>query len=71
VRPNEARPRSGDAAKESGRSYGLTWFEMICLGGGISIWIGYLISEFYFTLTVVIVMALAMIALLIEGIEIR
>lgn len=56
--------------KQDGR-YELSWFELVCFGGGIAVLIGYLISDFYFTLTVVMTMVLAIVALLVEAIEIH
>lgn len=71
ARSDEAPPRSEKRAKDGGRLYALSWFEVACFGGGIAIWISSLTSEFYFALTVMIVVALAVIALLVEGKKIR
>lgn len=70
-KPNRAITRSEGTVKKEDGQYEISRFEMVCFGGGIVILIGYLTSDFYFTLTVVIVMVLAVIALLIEAIEIR
>lgn len=71
ARSDEAPPRSEKTAKEDDRPYALSWFEMVCVGGGIAIWIGYLISDFYFWLTVTVVMVLAVIAMKLDAMAIR
>ena len=68
---NRAIAQSTGTVKKDDGQYAISLFEMVCFGGGIAILIGYLISEFYFTLAVVIVMVFAVIALVVESIEIR
>jgi hypothetical protein len=58
--------RTGQAGR-----YGLSWFELVCYVGGIAVLAGYLISDFYFTLTLVITMVLLIVTLFIEAIKIR
>lgn len=62
-------PQNGRTGQKNDGRYGLSWFELVCLGGGSAILIGYLTSDFYFTLTVVMTMVLAIVALLVEAIE--
>jgi hypothetical protein len=71
ARSGEAPPQSRKAAEEGDRPYALSWFEMVCVGGGIAIWVGYLISDFYFWLTVAVVMVLAIIAMKLDTMAIR
>lgn len=68
---NQAITQSKGPMKKEDGLYAVSLFEMVCFGGGIAILIGYLTSDFYFVLTVVIVMVLLVVTLLIELIEIR
>lgn len=71
VKAHGVMPRNERTGQKKDGRYELSWFELVCFGGGIAILIGYLTSDFYFTLTVVITMVLAIVALLVEAIEIH
>lgn len=71
VKVHRVMPQNERTGKKNDGRYGLGWFELVCFGGGIAILIGYLTSDLYFTLTVVMTMVLAIVALIVEAIEIH
>lgn len=62
VKAQRVMPQNERAGKKNDGRYGLSGFELACLGGGSAILIGYLTSDFYFMLTVVTTMVLAIAA---------
>lgn len=71
VKAHRVMPENERTGQKNDGWYELSRFEMVCFGGGIAVLIGYWTSEFYFTLAVVIVMVLAIVALLVEAIKIH
>ena len=52
---------------EGRKPFGLGPFEMVCVAGGLAAAVAYTLSDVHFTLTILSVAVLAVLALLFEG----